>query len=127
VAAHDGLVRRLGYVPDTELPALYRGADVVCYVSLYEGFGLPVLEAMRCGAAVLASDSSALPEVGGGAVRYADPTDVESIRAGLAALLADPEERAELGRRAAERAREFSWARTAERTLAVLSRAAARR
>jgi glycosyltransferase involved in cell wall biosynthesis len=124
VAEHDGLVRRLGYVPEAELPALYRGADVVCYVSLYEGFGLPVLEAMGCGAAVLASDTSALPEVGGDAVRYADPTDVESIRSGLAGLLADPSARAELGRRGAERAREFSWERTARDTLAVLERAA---
>jgi glycosyltransferase involved in cell wall biosynthesis len=127
VAAHDGLVRRLGYVPEAELPALYRGADVVCYLSLYEGFGLPVLEAMSCGAAVLTSDRSALPEVGGDAVRYADPTDVESIRSGLAGLLADPPARAELGRRGAERAREFSWERTARETLAVLERAAARR
>jgi alpha-1,3-rhamnosyl/mannosyltransferase len=126
VAAHDGLVRRLGYVPDAELPALYRGADVVCYVSLYEGFGLPVLEAMSCGAAVLASATSALPEVGGDTVRYVDPTDVESIRAGLTSLLADPEERLRLGRRAAERARRFSWRKTAEETLAVLERAAAR-
>jgi alpha-1,3-rhamnosyl/mannosyltransferase len=126
IAAHDGLVRRVGYVPDAELPALYRGADVVCYVSLYEGFGLPVLEAMSCGAAVVAADTSSLPEVGGDAVRYVDPTDVESIRAGLAALLADPGERAELGRRAAERARGFSWRKTAERTLEVLEQAAAR-
>jgi glycosyltransferase involved in cell wall biosynthesis len=125
VAAHDGLVRRLGYVPDAELPALYRGADLVCYVSLYEGFGLPVLEAMSCGAAVLTADTSALAEVGGDAVRYVDPLDVDSIRAGLAALLADPSGRAELGRRATERAREFSWRTTAERTLAVLERAAA--
>jgi glycosyltransferase involved in cell wall biosynthesis len=124
IAAHDGLVRHLGYVPDVELPALYRGADVVSYVSLYEGFGLPVLEAMGCGAAVVASDTSALPEVGGDAVRYVDPTDVESIRAGLAALLADRGERSRLGRRAAVRAREFSWERTAEQTLAVLERAA---
>jgi D-inositol-3-phosphate glycosyltransferase len=59
-------------------------------------------------------------------VRYVDPTDVESIRAGLAALLADPEERLRLGRRAAERARRFSWEKTAERTLAVLERAVAK-
>lgn len=125
-ARHDGLVELLGYVPDSDLPALYRGADVVCYVSLYEGFGLPVLEAMRCGAAVLASRASSIPEVGGDAVRYADPLDVGSIRAGLAALLQAPEERAALGRRAAERAREFTWRRTAERTLAVLERVAGR-
>jgi glycosyltransferase involved in cell wall biosynthesis len=121
---HDGLVRRLGYVPDAELPALYRGADLVCYVSLYEGFGLPVLEAMGCGAAVLASNAASIPEVGGDAIRYADPHDVESIRAGLRSLLDDPSVRAELGRRAAERARAFSWRRTAERTLAILRRAA---
>jgi alpha-1,3-rhamnosyl/mannosyltransferase len=116
--------RLLGPVPDAELAALYAGCTVFAYPSLGEGFGLPVLEAMQAGAAVLTSDRSSLPEVGGDAVEYADPTDVASIRDGLARLLADPQRRSDLGARARARAAEFSWDRFAADTLAVLEEAA---
>ncbi len=111
----------LGYVSDAALAELYRRCAVFCYPSLGEGFGLPVLEAMAAGAAVLTSDVSSLPEVGGGAVEYADPLDVASIAAGLQRMLADEPRRAELGQRARERAREFTWEGFAEQVLGVLS------
>ena len=120
VRSHAGLVRTLGYVDDEDLRALYRRAAVFAFPSLGEGFGLPVLEAMAAGTAVLTSNRSSLPEVGGDAVRYADPLDTASIRAGLAALLGDPAERARLGAAGRERAAGFSWERTARETLAVV-------
>jgi glycosyltransferase involved in cell wall biosynthesis len=113
----------LGYVTDAALAELYRRCAVFCYPSLGEGFGLPVLEAMAAGAAVLTSNVSSLPEVGGDAVEYADASDVASIAAGLERLLESPARRAELGALALERAREFTWARFAELTLAALERA----
>src|SRR5439155_2765516 len=110
----DGDVRLLGYVSDEELAALYRLCTVFAYPSLYEGFGLPLAEAMRCGAACLTSSLSSLPEVGGDAVVYADPLDVGSIRAGLERLLGSADEREALGVRAHERALDFTWQRTAD-------------
>ena len=105
-------VHRLGYVEKALLPALLGGADVVAYPSSAEGFGLPVLEAMACGAAVLTTRRLALPEVGGDAVEYTEPTE-DAIAATLTALLAAPERRATLGARARARAAGFSWAHTA--------------
>jgi glycosyltransferase involved in cell wall biosynthesis len=119
--------RRLGVVSDAELRALYRHCTVFCYPSLGEGFGLPVLEAMAAGAPVLTSDRSSLPEVGGDAAEYVDPTDTQAIAAGLEALLRDPERRGLLSERARLRAREFTWARTAALTLQALERAAGAR
>lgn len=113
----------LGYVSDAALAELYRRCAVFCYPSLGEGFGLPVLEAMAAGAAVLTSDVSSLPEVGGDAVEYADPREVASIAAGLRRVLGDDAHRAELGRRARERAKLFSWGAFAERVLGVLGEA----
>jgi alpha-1,3-rhamnosyl/mannosyltransferase len=120
-------VRLLGFVSDEELAALYRLCTVFAYPSLYEGFGLPVAEAMRCGAACLTSNTSSLPEVGGDAVVYCDPLDVGSIADGLGRLLGDGELRADLGRRARERALGFTWERTARETLELLERTAAGR
>ncbi len=117
-------VTMLGYVSDAALAELYRRCAVFCYPSLGEGFGLPVLEAMAAGAAVVTSDLSSLPEVGGEAVEYVDPHEVASIAAGIDRLLRSPSRRAELGEAARARARSFSWARFAERTLAALERAA---
>ena len=117
-------VRQLGYVSETDLAALYRLCTVFAYPSLYEGFGLPLLEAMACGAACVSSRSSSLPEVGGDAVAYADPLSVASIRDALARLLGAPEERERLSVAARGRARGFSWERTARETLAFLERAA---
>jgi glycosyltransferase involved in cell wall biosynthesis len=123
---HAELVRPLGHVPDERLPALYRGADLFAYPSLYEGFGLPVLEAMRCGTPVVTSRRSSLPEVAGDAALYADPDDVDSIRNALARGLTDAAERERLVREGLARARGFSWDRTAAETLNLLSGAAGR-
>ena len=95
-----------------------------CYPSLGEGFGLPVLEAMAAGAAVLTSNVSSLPEVGGDAVDYVDPRDMASIAAGLRRALEDEPHRAELGGRARARSAEFSWKRFAETVLSTLDLAA---
>jgi glycosyltransferase involved in cell wall biosynthesis len=116
--------RLLGGVPDVVLAELYRRCGVFCYPSLQEGFGLPVLEAMAAGAAVVTSNVSSLPEVGGDAVEYVDPLDVSSIYSALERLLRSPERRSELSALARRRALQFSWARTAELTLAALGRAA---
>ena len=96
------------------------------FPSLYEGFGLPLLEAMSTGAACVTSNLSSLPEVGGDAVRYVDPRSVDEIRNAVAELLDSPELRAELGAKARARAGEFSWDRTAEGILATLLRIAER-
>jgi glycosyltransferase involved in cell wall biosynthesis len=117
----------LGHVSDAELAELYRRCAVFCYPSLAEGFGLPVLEAMTCGAAVLTSNCSSLPEVGGDAVEYVDPRDTQDMATGLARLLEDPARRSELGARARTRAAGFSWAVMAETTLRALTSAAQRR
>ncbi|HMD51193.1 MAG TPA: glycosyltransferase family 1 protein [Solirubrobacteraceae bacterium] len=114
----------LGFVSDGELAELYERCAVFCYPSLGEGFGLPVLEAMGAGAAVLTSNVSSLPEVGGQAVAYADPASVEDIAAELGSLLADGPRRATLAALARERAREFSWDRFAGRVLSTLQEAA---
>jgi glycosyltransferase involved in cell wall biosynthesis len=113
-------VRVLEEVSDDDLVALYQSCTIFCYPSLYEGFGLPLLEAMAAGAACVTSGVSSLPEVGGDAVRYVDPTSVEDIRSVMAHLLEDAPARADLGRRAQERAALFSWNRTASGTLDTL-------
>jgi glycosyltransferase involved in cell wall biosynthesis len=117
----------LGHVSDGVLAELYRRCAVFCYPSLYEGFGLPVLEAMAAGAAVLTSNVSSLPEIGGDAVEYADPHDPASIAQALGHLLESPERRAALGRAARERAGTFDWGKTAEAVLEALRNAAGRR
>jgi glycosyltransferase involved in cell wall biosynthesis len=119
-------VLRMGYLPVAQLPSFLAGALVVVYPSLGEGFGLPVLEAMACGACVLTTRRLSLPEVGGDAVAYCEP-DVTSIAAGLNELLSNPSRRDELGRRALERARGFTWSRTAEGHLMSYERAAMQR
>jgi glycosyltransferase involved in cell wall biosynthesis len=117
----------LGAVDDAALAELYSRCAIFCYPSLGEGFGLPVLEAMAAGAAVVTSDRSSLPEVGGDAVEYVDPESVTDIADALQRLLRDPGRRAELGRRGTARAQEFTWDRTAGMALAALERAAGAR
>lgn len=117
-------VRLLGFVSDEDLIALYHLCTVFAYPSLYEGFGLPLAEAMRCGAACLTSSVSSLPEVGGDAVVYADPRDVAAIRAGLERLLASDAEREALGAAARTQAAQFTWKRAADETIGLLERAA---
>jgi glycosyltransferase involved in cell wall biosynthesis len=113
-------VRFTGYVADEDLPALLSGALAFVLPSLYEGFGMPVLEAMACGAPVLASATSSLPEVAGDAALLADPEDTAAIAAGLARLASDPALRASLRARGIARAAQFTWERCAEQTLRVL-------
>jgi glycosyltransferase involved in cell wall biosynthesis len=115
----------LGHVSDRVLAELYRRCAVFCYPSLYEGFGLPVLEAMAAGAAVVTSNVSSLPEVGGDAVEYANPRDPASIAQAMARVLSSPERRAAMGVAARERAALFDWRITADTVLQVLLRAAA--
>jgi glycosyltransferase involved in cell wall biosynthesis len=101
-----------GHVPRDELVCLYRSAATLVFPSLYEGFGLPPLEAMACGCPVAASDAGALPEVLGDAARMFDPTDPDAIAACVAAVLDDPEP---LVKRGLERSRSFSWDACARR------------
>ncbi len=108
-----------GYVSDTRLDALLRGAELVVHPSLYEGFGLVVVEAMARGTPVLAARATALPETGGDAAAYFDPSDPTDLERHLSALLADPARRADLARRGRAHAATFSWARTAAQTAAV--------
>ena len=112
-----------GRVADEFLPALYSGALAFVYPSLYEGFGLPPLEAMACGTPVLASNVTALPEVVGDAGLLVDPYDVEAIAHGIRRLVEDSALRKELGKKGLERAKQFTWERTAELTWAVLEEA----
>jgi glycosyltransferase involved in cell wall biosynthesis len=111
-----------GYVPDEDLPAVYSGAQGLVFPSVYEGFGLPMLEAMACGTPVVASNVSSLPEIGGDAALYADPLDVEGMAKAVRRLLCDAELREHLRARGLERAAQFSWGRTAARTRAVYER-----
>ena len=113
---------RPGYLPIRDLPGFLGGAQVVAYPSHGEGFGLPVLEAMACGAPVLTTPRLSLPEVGGDAVAYTEP-DVEAIAAALASLLDDPERRARLAEAGLARSREFTWSASAEAHLASYARA----
>ncbi|MCZ2823788.1 MULTISPECIES: glycosyltransferase family 4 protein [unclassified Modestobacter] len=114
---------RPGYLPLADLPGLLGGAEVVAYPSLGEGFGLPVLEAMACGATVLTTERLALPEVGGDAVAYCE-VDSDSIGRALADLLADPARRSALADRARGRAATFTWERAAQVHLEVYRQAA---
>jgi glycosyltransferase involved in cell wall biosynthesis len=109
-----------GYIPDEDVPALLSGALGFVFPSLYEGFGMPVLEAMACGAPVLASDSSSLPEVAGNAALLVDPTDVGAIATGLALLANDAALRADLRARGLAHAAQFTWEQCAAKTLKVL-------
>ena len=105
-------VRFFGFVPDTTLAALYRLASVFAFPSLYEGFGLPPLEAMACGTPVVTSSLTSLPEVVGDAAVLVDPYDPADIGGGLERVLADDALRAELSARGRARAQEFSWERS---------------
>ena len=111
-----------GYVPEERKAALLAGAEALVYPSLYEGFGLQVLEAMATGTPVLTSNRSALPEVAGDAAVLVDPTDVDAITAGMQQVLCDVRLRNDLRERGRARARGFSWEETARRTVEVLHR-----
>ena len=112
-------VRRLGYVPNGDLPALYHLARALAFPSLYEGFGLPVVEAMACGTPVLTSNGSSLAEIAEGASWLIDPLDVEAIADGLLRLVVDDDVHARLRSAGLARAAKFSWECAARETVRV--------
>ena len=112
-----GRVRRLGYVPDEELLRLYADARALVFPSWYEGFGLPVLEAMGQGAPVICSDRASLPEVGGDAALYIDPASAESICEAMLAVENDPARRERMVTASRAQAARFNWLHTAQATL----------
>jgi glycosyltransferase involved in cell wall biosynthesis len=115
----EGRVKRLTYVPDQDLPGLYGGAACVAVVSLYEGFGMPALEALACGAPLVAGNRGSLPEIVGDAGVLVDPLDIRSIADGLRRAVAEPS----LGGAGPPRAAHFTWTAAARVTRAALERA----
>ncbi|WP_161794865.1 glycosyltransferase family 4 protein [Desulfonatronum thioautotrophicum] len=117
-----GAVRRLGYVPEHRLPALVAGAAGLTMPSFYEGFGLPVLEAMACGVPVLTANRASLPEVAGDAALLVDPDDEQAIREGMEQLLTDELFRQTARERGLKQAARFTWAECVEKTIQVYRR-----
>jgi glycosyltransferase involved in cell wall biosynthesis len=109
----------LGYIPDQDLPYLYAGAELFLAPSLYEGFGLPMVEAMACGIPVIASRASCLPEVAGEAVRYVDPLDPGDIAVSISEIIEKTTYAQELVQRGLQRARLFRWEQAARQTLSL--------
>ncbi len=120
-----GRVRFVGYVPDADMPALYSGALAFVFPSLYEGFGMPVLEAMACGTPVLTSNTSSLPEVAGSAALLVDPHSTTSMRDAFTRLATSDALRADLARLGSLHAAQFTWDACAANTLDVLQEAVA--
>jgi glycosyltransferase involved in cell wall biosynthesis len=121
-----GQVIMPGWVPDVQLPSLYGGARVFVYPSLYEGFGLPVLEAMACGAPVVCSNTSSFPEVAGDAAMMIDPQNPAALAAAIRRILTDKNLAARLSALGQEQARPFTWAETARQTLELYRQVYAR-
>jgi len=115
-------VRFTGFVPDEDLPALYSLSKFFVYPSFFEGFGIPPLEAMQCGSPVISGDRTSLPEVVGNAALMVDPFEVSAIENAMARLLTDDELRTALRQKGFERAKLFSWKRTARMTLDVFEK-----
>jgi glycosyltransferase involved in cell wall biosynthesis len=113
------LVHLPGYIPEEELPALYNLAEVLVYPSLYEGFGLPVLEAMACGIPVITSNVSSMPEVAGDAAVLVEPRSVEQLSNALSRVLTDADLRAQMSEKGLERSRMFTWEKAARETMQV--------
>jgi glycosyltransferase involved in cell wall biosynthesis len=112
-----------GFVAEEDLAALYSGAVAFVFPSLYEGFGLPALEAMACGTPVITSSTTSLPEVVGDAALLVDPMDPDALRDAMSTILSDHSLRADLRRKGLRRATEFSWTRCAELTAGTYYRA----
>jgi glycosyltransferase involved in cell wall biosynthesis len=110
---------KTGFIPDDDIPALINGAEIFVYPSFYEGFGLPVLEAMACGTPVVTSNTSSLPEVGGNAVKYSNPFKPENIAEKILQFIKSKKEREKYSLRAIERAKKFSWEKCAHETLKI--------
>lgn len=121
----EGWLRHLGFVEEALLPRLYAGAALFVYPSIYEGFGLPPVEAMASGIPVMVSDRSCLPEVCGDAARFIDPDDADGFVSALSQNLADMDWRADSVRRGLARAREFSWDRCIDGTVEIYRKVAA--
>ena len=117
---HAGEVQLLGHVRDEELPALYRLASALVYPSLYEGFGLPPLEAMACGCVVVVANTSAIPEVCGDAGLYVDPLDAEALAAAMVKIVEDTALRATLREQGLRRARLYRWEEAGRQLRTVL-------
>jgi glycosyltransferase involved in cell wall biosynthesis len=111
----------VGVVPETRLPALYRSAEALAFASLYEGFGLPLLEAMACGTPVVTSNTTAMPEIAGGAALTVDPTSVAQIADAMKRIVGDTFLRRRLREEGLARAVQFSWASTVARVHEVLA------
>ena len=120
-----GVIKPLGYVADEMMPLVYSGAAAFVFPSLYEGFGLPPLEAMACGAPVISSESSSLPEVVGDAGVLVDPLNVDTLAESLRSVLEDRAFAEALAQKGVKRAAGFSWKKTAAETIAVYRRALA--
>jgi glycosyltransferase involved in cell wall biosynthesis len=116
----------IGYVPETDLPALYSGSICFVYPSYFEGFGLPAVEAMQCGAPVIAGNRTSLPEVVNGAGLLIDPFNEKEMAEALARIIETPDYRAELRVKGLERAKTFNWTTTAQLTLMAYERAASK-
>jgi glycosyltransferase involved in cell wall biosynthesis len=114
-----------GYVPTEDLPKFYSAAEAFVFPSIFEGFGLPVIEAMACGAAVITSYGSSLEEVAGDAALLADPHSTESLTSAIDRVLQDVVWRAELRRRGIERAKQFSYKEAAEKVVQLYMELAA--
>jgi glycosyltransferase involved in cell wall biosynthesis len=130
VAARLGVQDRvsfIGWVPEEDKPALYSAAALFVFPSLYEGFGLPPLEAMACGTAVITSDRSSMPEIGGEGALLVDPYDVDDLVTAITTLMQNEEQRRELAAKGLEQAQRFSWQKTIAQTMAVYRSVAAGR
>ena len=114
----------MGLIPDEDLPAFYSGAAAFVYPSLFEGFGLPVLEAMACGTPVVTSARTALPELTADAGLLIDPENVEALAEAMTRILTDEALARDLRRRRLERSGRYAWKETAGRSLAVYREAA---
>ena len=119
---HRKSIRFIGYVPDADMPALYSAADLFAFPTLYEGFGIPVIEAQSCGTPILTSNCSSLPEVGGDAAVYVDPYDVSGIAEEMLYILNNPQFAEKLTKKGLENAKRFSWEASARQLDSIIER-----
>jgi glycosyltransferase involved in cell wall biosynthesis len=126
ITMNSGKIKQLGYVTDEELKALYENAGCFVYPSLYEGFGLPPLEAMSCGCPVIMARSSSLPEVGGESVVYCDPHSHLDIAAKIEMMMSDEEMRKKYSRLGLQQAEKYSWKKAAKSYFEIIEKMANR-
>ena len=109
----------VGYVPDEELPLYYQGAEMLVFPSMYEGFGIPILEAMACGIPVITSNISSMPEVAGNAAVLVNPYETNEIAAAMQRICSNRDLRKDLIAKGSKNVKRFNWEKTAEKTLSV--------